>query len=101
MTIINETHRITPPSLDRIPTDGSIRWELDGKEDDDETQCDACVEACGEDVVISHPPTKVETAHKPLEDESNQKPRRIVKSGSRWHRIGASEEHRDIDISPE
>ena len=48
--------------------------QLQGKEDDDGANDDACVEPRSKQIIVPHPPTEVEASREPLEDETNNDP---------------------------
>jgi len=52
--------------------------QLQGKEYGDEAENDARIESRRKNIIVSHPPTEVEAPHEPLEEETDQGPRRNV-----------------------
>jgi hypothetical protein len=73
---------------------------LQGKENEDEGEYDARIESHRGEIIVSHPPTEVETPHEPLEDETRQDPRRKVYAVERWDAVGRYQRNRDIDVAP-
>lgn len=89
---------------DRIspPVNGEATFgQLYGEEDEDETEGNTTVESSGKDVVVPHPPSKVEATHAVVENESNRSPGGIVNPRGGWDCTNATEEDRNIDVSPE
>jgi len=74
--------------------------QLEGKEDDDEAEDEACIESRREKIIVSHPPTEVEAPHEPLEDETGDDPRRKVDTVSRWDAVGCDQCNGDVDVAP-
>jgi len=87
---------IAPP----IDIEATLRI-LDGEEDNDQAQRDASIEGSRQDVVVTHPPSEVESTHEEVENEAHKGPRRIIDSCGGRHGTNTSEADWDIDKSPE
>ena len=88
--------RIAPP-LHFEPALGILHSE----EEDDHAQTDAGIQCCGENVVVSHPPSEVEATDIVIEDEADHSPRREVESAAKGNCADISEEKWDVNVSPE
>lgn len=65
----------TLPNRISPPVDGEATFrQLYSEEDEDETESNTTVESSGKDIVVPHPPSKVEATHAVVENESNGSP---------------------------
>lgn len=81
-------------------------WEnrtgvTDAEEDEDTTQCSACVQSSRQDVIVLSPPLKELLIDDSVEDEVDQRPGGVVDACSRRDIVSPNVDERPIDVAPE